>query len=350
MAVKVRGADLPSERDALLDVLQRNLRDFPHAKRFDWLYNRNPVGRGRSWFACQQGTDKVVGVASVFPRAVWLGKAVKICGQVGDFAVDSDHRSLGPALALQRATLEPVDQGSLAFCYDCPPHEQGMATFHRLKMEKSCDMHRYAMPLRIEGWLDRVLGLRGPLSVPIALAGNWALKLLTRSPCRLDGSEISFHAGSFGEEFSSLDEEVGGAENTIRGRRRLEDLNWRYREDPLHDYRVLVARRAGRLLGFVIYTVSQQSAHIVDLFGRLSQNVGLCLLEAAVEDARSCGVRSVDVLLSDGNDDGSLLQKAHFRHRSSAERVVAYATPGSEARAFLDEGPRWVLHRADVMA
>ena len=349
MPVKVRAADLPSERDALLDVLRRNLRDFPHAKRFDWLYNRNPVGRGRSWFACQQGTDKVVGVASVFPRALWLGEAVKICGQVGDFAVDSDHRSLGPALALQRATLEPVDQGSFAFCYDCPPHEQGMATFRRLKIEKSCDMHRYALPLRIEGWLQRVLGLRGPLSVPIALAGNWALKSLMRSSPRSDGVDISFHAGSFGEEFSSLDEEVGGSENTIRGRRRSEDLNWRYREDPLNDYRVLVARSAGRLLGFVIYTVSQHAAHIVDVFGKPSPNVALCLLEAAVEDARREGVQSVNVLLSDGNDDG-FLQKAHFKHRSSAERVVAYATPGSEARAFLDKGPRWVLHRVDVMA
>src|ERR1700687_259464 len=114
MTIRVRPVHLESEREELLGILQTNLLAIPHARRFQWLYYANPDGPAWTWFVYQRGTDHVVGVASVFPRAMWVGAQPKICGQVGDFAVPASHRSLGPALMLQRATFEPVDQGKMA--------------------------------------------------------------------------------------------------------------------------------------------------------------------------------------------------------------------------------------------
>jgi len=75
---------------------------------------------------------------------MWINGSMQLCGQVGDFAINVTHRSLGPALLLQRTTFTPVDQEQLTLCYDCPPHERGLSTFRRLKMSANCQMHRYA--------------------------------------------------------------------------------------------------------------------------------------------------------------------------------------------------------------
>ena len=349
MAILVRPVDLHSERDQLVEVLQRNLPDLPHAARFDWLYLKNPAGTAWSWFAWDQASARPVGVASLFPRFMWIGKDVKACGQAGDFAVDTSHRSLGPATALQRATLEPVRSGALALCYDCPPDERGMATFRRLHMEINCEMHRYVRLLRVDRWLTARLGTRNALLGPLSLVGNFALSLRTGQPRSPTSLDIAPHFGSFGEEFSTLDQEVGGDEKVIRGRRRAEDLNWRYNEDPVHRYRVLTARRGGELKGFAIYSVTDHIARIADLFGLETQSVDLELVEAVVEELKSESVQSVDFLASDEREVSSL-KKAHFRYRSRAERVVAYGAEGGEVRTFLNNRPRWTLGRGDVMA
>jgi len=95
--------------------------------------------------------------------------------------------SLGPALMLQRATFEPVLENAIAFCYDCPPHELGMAMFYRLGLEENCRMQPFVKPLRA----DRHLTLRLPRltdgqgATPITRAGNRCtptLSLLIGSP------------------------------------------------------------------------------------------------------------------------------------------------------------------------
>ena len=58
----------------------------------------------------------MIGVAAAFPRRFYFrGEAVR--GYVlGDFCIDPAHRSLGLALALQRACLERLVQRGYRFC------------------------------------------------------------------------------------------------------------------------------------------------------------------------------------------------------------------------------------------
>lgn len=348
MPVSIRPVNLDSDREELMQVLERNLRDLPHARRFDWLYRRNPAGPAWSWFIVEPGTGKAVGAASLYPRAVWMGREPRVCGQVGDFAVDANYRSLGPALLLQRATFEPVDRGALAFCYDCPPHEAGMSTFRRLGLKASCEMRRFARPLRINRHLNRRLG-KGALATALAGLGNLALWLQSLPRRKVDGLEIAPWSGRFGEEFTRLDAEVGGA-GSIRYRRRAEDLNWRYRDDPVRGYKVLAARRRGELLGYAVFSISGGDASVIDLFGKLTPQVGLSLLEAVVEDVYKDPVQTLSMLVSAENDMSPLLQKAHFHRRDRSALVVAYAPANSEARAFFDHNPQWLFQHADILA
>ena len=142
MTLQVRAVNLDREHDELLGVLERNLPELPHARRFKWLSREGHLGPAWSWLLCDSGSREPVGLASLFRRAIWRGGKVEMCGQVGDFAIDPSHRSLGPAVMLQRATLGPVDAGQLVLCYDCPPNARGMSTFRRLKMEASWRVSR----------------------------------------------------------------------------------------------------------------------------------------------------------------------------------------------------------------
>jgi hypothetical protein len=341
MALTVRPVNLDTEREELLAVLEQNLTDLPHGRRFKWLYHDHPEGPAWAWFVCDRASGRVHGVASVFRRVLWLGPRVSLCGQVGDFAIDAGHRSLGPALMLQRATFEPVDQGRLALCYDCPPHERGMSTFRRLGMTASAALARHARLLRT----DRQLAARlGPVGRALAPAGNALLRAAGAGRrVRAAGVEVARLDGRFDDEFSALDRRVGAAD-AIRGRRSAADLNWRYRDDPLHDYVTLTARRRGELIGFAVLSLGQRDALVVDVFGEPA--AALALLEGSADEARAAGAETLHLSVSDGSGLTAHLGRAGFRRREDGPRVVPYPRALSEA-----ERPRpWSLTHADVMA
>lgn len=270
------------------------------------------------------------------------------CGQVGDFAIDSSHRSLGPAVMLQRATFEPVQQGSLTLCYDCPPHDAGMSTFRRLGMQANCHMQRYVRPVKTDRQLAKYLG-QGRLTAGVAVLGNIVLNLWTLRQHKVSGLEMAYYTERFGEEFSRLDTQVGGS-NGIRGQRQATDLNWRYRDDPLHAYHVLTARRSGELVAFIIFSISDQDVQIVDLFGLVSRDIGLQLLEGVVEHVKKTSVQTLQASLSDDHSLSHVLQKAGFYYRSPGEQVVAYTPPGTAMGDVLQDKPLWSFTYADILA
>ena len=346
MAVIVRAVHLDTEREELLAALEQNLTDLPHARRFKWLYHDNPEGPAWSWFVCDRASGQVHGVASVFRRAMWLGSRVSLCGQVGDFAIDAGYRSLGPAVMLQRATFEPVDQGGLALCYDCPPHERGMSTFRRLGMAASATLVRHARLLRTDRRLAERFGAAGRALAPV---GNVLLRAAGGSRTRGTGVEIARHEGRFDDEFSALDGRVG-ASDVIRGRRSAADLNWRYRDDPLHEYVTLTARRRGELIGFLILAFGGGDGIVVDLFGRLTAEATGPLLEGAADEARAAGAETLHLYLSAGSPMEADLPPAGFRRREEGPRLVAYAPAGTEPGGESDRARPWNVTHADVMA
>ena len=348
MTVAVRPVNLDSEEQELLELLQTNLRDLPHARRFNWLYRNNPAGAAWSWFAYEKETKTPIGVASVFPRVMWVGKEIRLCGQVGDFAIDIGHRSLGPALMLQRATFEPVNQGMLGLIYDCPPDDRGMSTFRRLGIEPHCQMLRYAKLLRTDREFAKRLG-SGKLAAEAALIGNRWLKMCSRPKPTPAAIEIALHTARCGEEFSFLDQQVGGAD-VIRSRRTAADLNWRYKDDPLHEYKIMTARRRGELVAYIVFSTIEQDAYVIDLFGWLSLDVALPLLRSTVEHLRDRPIQTVQAQLVNGSALTTTLKEAGFRYRSQAARIVPYTGPDGEVCAFLATRPRWFFNHADVLA
>lgn len=349
MKLFVRPADLDTERPQLIEVLQRNLPDFDHAARFEWLYRQNPAGAGRAWFACSVDPDRVIGAASLLPKLFWVRGQLVLGAQVGDFAVDSAHRSLGPALLLQKATMSPVDQGDFAFCYDCPPHDRGMATFVRLGLAPVCRMARFARLLRAdEAVRKRVPG--GPIvHAPVSLVANILLSLFTRARS-VRGLDIEKLDEDFGEEFSALDASVAAADSDrgfARARLHSNDLNWRFRRHPSWEYDVLTVRRTGELVGFVVYRRYQTRARVYDALAKSEEIFGV-LLQSAAEDAFCQGASTIDLLGVHPSREASLAAAAGYSYREPAERVVVHSSHLHVAK--LVPPIVWKLDAADIMA
>ncbi len=345
MSLFVRPVDLDNERDPLLQILQRNLPDLDHAARYRWRYLENPAGRAYAWFLCDGTRDRVVGAAVVIPRYTWIGDELVRSGQVGDFAVDVAYRSLGPAIYLQRATFTPVDAGELAFCYDCPPHERGMATFHRLGLRAACRVERFSKPLRVERLLRTRIPVAAPLRSITSILLNAALRIRDFSLASTSDISVSTHTGTFESEFTEMDQRIAKGSDLVRNRRYAQDLEWRFRHDPLLECEVITARRGGLLIGFVAYAPDKDRAHLVDLSAN-SPFAAQILLRAATRRARKEGREAIDSLAVPTSSMPAYLRRAGFFQRETAASVVPYAH--DDLKASL--GARsWSFFDADVM-
>lgn len=347
MKLVVRPVKFQRDSSVLVGVLQRNLTDLNHQRRFDWLYFANPAGLAWSWFVYDGEREDPIGAATVFPRFFWVGGREKRGGQVADFAVDAGYRSLGPALRLQRATLELVDRDILEFVYDCPPHDRGMATFRRLGLSPLCRMTRFTRLERVDGVVRRIPG--GPLlRTPLNALGNALLGLRGKASRRTGGVEVKRFEDPFDEEFDELDRRVAQAHDAVRSRRKAEDLNWRYRLDPLHDYCVLVARPSNELAGFVVCSETETVMNLIDLVA-VDETTHLALLEAVCSEARSRGKVSVQTCIVDPSREANMVRKAGFLRRGSADRIVVYP-PIDRGSSHGPPSAGWALSYVDTIA
>jgi hypothetical protein len=346
MSLTIRPVDFVADHGELLRVLERNLPDVAHEARLPWLYRDNPAGPARTWFLCD-ANGAAVGVTSLFPRAVWMNGEHAVCGQVGDFGVDLKFRSLGPAIKLQRATFEPVADGAMAFCYDCPPHERGMAMFHRLGLQENCRMQVYVKPLRTDRQLQRLLGdTAGRIT---ARAANPLLRLTSMRRANSQHLECTLLPGDFGDEFSALDEAVQ-IPGSIRNRRSAEDLNWRFRRNPLGTFEILTVRRDGELLAYAVFAVMEDDAFVFDLFGRDLSVAGPALLDALTGILHRRPVQTVRALLTGDGDHAAIFRQAGFSFRGDAARVVAFSGEQNIASGSSLRNTQWHFQHSDVMA
>ena len=140
------------------------------------------------------------------------------------------------------------------------------------------------------------------------------------------------------------------ASEAIRGRRNAEDLNWRYRQDPIHDYAILTARRGEQLVAFVVYSSTGDDATVVDLFGREMFEAGVTLLEEVSERCCASGIQTLHASLSRGNPAAEIFVRAGFQMREIGTQVVAYAKSGGEIAPLLEGAARWSFSQSEILA
>jgi len=320
MSFHIRRASLDDDQPELIELIRRNLTPLSDDGRFAWLYRDCPHGAAQAWLACDGANGAVVGLAGAFPRKMYFNGKEKMAFVLGDFCMDEKYRSLGPALRLQRACLERIEETPFEMCYDFPSRSM-MAIYKRLGIQQAATVVRWAKPLRAERKLQSFVrvktvaqGLSAIANVALAHRGWKGGK----SECELVPQE-----GLCGEEFDALDQQTRGCPG-VSTARTAEYLNWRYLANPIVSHEILTARQAGSLIGYAAFTCHGDDAAIVDLSAIEDPSVIAKLLAGVADLVRRRGIATVSMCAGDLHPWASVFARAGFSRRE-ASPVIVYA-------------------------
>jgi hypothetical protein len=335
MTVTIRDADLKRDRNELIRFLSENLSAAPNAARFDWLYLENPYGRARAWMALND-SGETVGVAAAFPRHFSVaGKATQVW-VLGDFCIAPQYRTLGPAVSLQRASLESLGTSEAVVCYDFP--SQNMLSIYRRLGIPTLGQHiRYAKVLRSEEKVRKYVR-NTMLAGPLIQIGNWTLARGLLSHSHSHDITFSLQENEFGEEFDVIDS-AAASHHAVRGLRNAQYLNWRYIRHPLKSYCVVTARRKSKLVGYAVVEAGGPHAMLADVRTTDAENTVPGLLAHAETVARNMGAQSINASAFESCYLVAYLRSARFHPRESAA-VVACTSIQDSGDWLLFDGDR----------
>jgi Acetyltransferase (GNAT) domain len=339
MNITIRAADLEADRQAIVDGVIKYLNPAAGSARFDWLYKNNPFGAPRVWLAVEGDGGSIVGALAAFPRQLSVRGHKETAWVLGDCWVADQYRSLGPVLTLQRACLREIDSGAARFCYDFPSAAM-MAVYRRLQIKPCFQLVRMAKPLRIDRKLKQLVA-HDRLHRALSMVGNQLLDLGEGKLPSDRNVSVSDYVGEFGSEFSELGARLGNGYN-VYTQRTCDYLNWRYRDNPLCRYDVLIARRNGSLDGYAVLSQEDDGATLVDLFGTSEAGVLSALVNHSIGLMKRRGAQTLSAFVGETHPWRDLLQKHGFKTRE-ATPVVLYAPPGGE----ITENGNWMVMSGD---
>jgi hypothetical protein len=344
--VHIQKVDPEADRDRILAVLARNLPAAATAERHDWLYLRNPCGRSRVWLALDARTGEPVGTSAAHIKKVRVAGRIEPALNLGDFAIDRPYRSLGPALALLRATLEPVQRGEFAFSYD-HPSEVMLALYLRMGGRDVSPNERQVRLLRLTPLLRRRFG-EGLAPRLAGGGGDLALRLRDRLRRRKGAIAVEALEGAPGAEFDRLDEELSDG-SSVRLCRSSAYLTWRYLQSWPAKHEVLCARAAGRLVGYLVFREEiDEAIEMVDLTTTPDADVRRALVDALVEVARARGAASLWATALSGSLTAGVLPELGFVRREASTGAVVYGpTAAPETAVALSDPNNWWTLKGD---
>jgi hypothetical protein len=319
MSITVRHANLGPDRDILIETVARYLNPVSDDRRFHWLYLNSGDKPAQAWLAVDTEQNAICGAAGAFPRRFCSGNDEIVGWVLGDFCLDPQYRSLGPALQLQRACLSVLENGQGAFCYDFPSASM-VAVYKRLGFSVAGQMLRLAKPLRVDRKVKEMIQNRAAQRV-VASIGNTLLKIASPHAKADEVLEIAIQQGTCGEEFTMLAENQRGRFSVCL-QRSAAYLNWRYIENPLARHEIITARRDGRLVGYVVWTHAGEDASIVDLFGEEDPEMVRHLIAEITALALKRGMMTLSVSMNEAHPWHSLLSELGFRLRDSAPIMI----------------------------
>ena len=332
------------ERQTILALWQRNL---PTAteERYGWLYQKGPAS---DWLLQDDHAD-AVGSVGLMQRRFRIHNRPVAAGQAVDMNVDQAHRSLGPALQLQRKAIEASEEHGLSLVYGlCDRRSQ--LVLQRIGYRLLGDVGRWAKPLTSEPFLPPALR-RKWLRRPSCAIADMAIRLSSAELLHSRSKNVRIEVvDRFDERLDIFFARV--AERfPILGDRSSEFLNWRFADAPGVCYRALtLSDMANQLRSYLVYHFRGTTAHVADFLYEEPADLAALLPELLVI-ARRWGMESAVVESLVPDPIARLLKKFGFWRRPSNWPLLVY-TPKPTERQWQEEGlfdlGMWYFTRADV--
>lgn len=341
-ALHVRTADPRTERNRILPVLARNLTDAGTVDRYAWLYLDNPYGTARVWVA-ETERGELVGTSAAHPKRAWIDGRLHDVLDLSDFALDTRHRSAGPALKLLRATLAGIARTAVALSYDHPSPAM-LALYRRIGGRDVSARRRWVRLLQLSGQLTRQFGGVGRA---FGRPGDLALRVRDAIDARR-GATVSLLAGACGDEFDRLDDRLA-TRTRFRVQRSSALLRWRFQRNPLARHEILCARDHGALCGYLVFRARPGGVlAIVDLLTIDDAAWAAPLIDALVTLGHQRGRAALWATVLRGSPVDRLLPRHRFGAREDTAGVVITAPAVSgELGAALNHPDNWWMMEGD---
>ena len=137
----VDAACLPDDAPAVVRLWGEALgRVEKRQQKLQWFYAH--PGRERARLFVLRHTGEIVGATGIGPRSLWWRGSSVDAALMGDFAVASRHRTLYPAMLLQRSTLQQgLQEYALLYGF---PNARSLPVVRRVGYQVLPGMARYA--------------------------------------------------------------------------------------------------------------------------------------------------------------------------------------------------------------
>lgn len=279
----VRG-DIEKDAQTILTLWRAGLgHDGSPDGKFNWYYRNNPAGLPMVLFLEHIASAQFVGVAALAQRQLSVHGAPMPAGEMVDFVVKPEHRSLMPAMMIMRSIYEHglVEHD---FLYGLP-NAKSRAVVKRVGYKHFGDMKNHVRVLRSADYLrqrlPRALGWLAGLAGSVAdHVRRLRMRQLARQN-RFAGAWMDVPDRRFDDLWLRAKDRMG-----ILGQRDRAFLHWRFVDCPLRKHRffVLVDNASQALIGYAVCEQADNALHVHDFLVDPAQADAFIALWAQLAD------------------------------------------------------------------
>lgn len=307
-----------------------------------WFYQGHVTEVPRVLALCHGDEAKVVGVGAIGARVMACEGQSLRAGIRVDFVVAPQHRTLFPAMQLQRAVMaDGLAHEDILYGI---PNAGAEKVLRRIGFNREITVERYA---RVVGWgayLSEVVP--GWLAKPIGKVLEWGHQAYLKFKRLLFAGSERAWLTDFDERFDQLWRRCARAPYLL-GERDRAYLTWRFGQIPFnrHEIFALTHRGCGRLQGYAVVLRDGDIWHIQDL---LVEDHDPLLLDALITnlsiDAYQQGVRSLSFSFAGPPAVVKALLDSGFRSRASRPVFVSWPAHHVNQHMFMRD---WYFTAAD---
>ncbi|MCU7904536.1 MAG: hypothetical protein KZQ76_01555 [Candidatus Thiodiazotropha sp. (ex Epidulcina cf. delphinae)] len=279
MAYSITKADSEYNKDDVIALCSRNLSPLS-GDRYNWKYIVNPDGKADVWLTHVDSEEVPVGALSVFPRKISVLGQDLLGGILGDYSLSEEHRTLGPALSLQKNIIESFSGLKYNFLYTIPNDKSrlvmkraGYALIgHNLWLTKPVKTISFVQQRVSNGVLAKIISY--PLDILLKIKSK---QLIRYTPKGCEFEKLTF----FDKRFDFFWEKTKSQFPVIENRE-SEYMNWRFINNPSRQYNILALTTSDRkeILAYIVSYDRENRTYIADfLFTEPGKNMSNILRE-----------------------------------------------------------------------
>jgi len=311
--------DINDDRNFVIELWNDN---FPDSSGFDykyqWLYQSNIYPGTFIYFLLHDDSQEKIGAQGVSGRIFEYNGEKLAVGLIGDFAVNSHHRSLWPAMKLLKSTLKKsVGENDFIISY---PNLNALPVVKRAGYKLHMDVNRYVKINKINSYLKK----RIPAILAMFIAPLIDFIIITADTIKYikysQNIEYEF-CNSISKDVDELWETSIFKNNCLIQERIKKYIDWRMdgEENLTTRFFVIKNKSDQSMLGYISYYYIEEtnSILIVDFFAKDKENILKSLFSMFVYRIRCMDAVSISVEFIGTDDIDIAIKNSGFRKRDS---------------------------------